>query len=109
MATEWFYSHDGDRRGPVSEAEIKALAADGRLHADDLVWRAGMEAWMAAAQVPGLLPPGSPPPIPRRAAAYEPTPAQSDAQGKKIAAAICASWSGRSASTSSSSATPPPG
>jgi TM2 domain-containing membrane protein YozV len=99
MATEWYYSHDGDRRGPVSEHEIKTLAADGRLRPDDLVWQAGMEAWTQAGKVPGLLPPpvaGAPPPLPNRArawdmdGAYGPTPAQSEAQSKKIAAAICA-------------------
>jgi hypothetical protein len=29
MANDWYYAHDGDRRGPVSEVEIKALAAEG--------------------------------------------------------------------------------
>lgn len=93
MATEWFYSHGEDRRGPVSETELKALAADGRLRPDDLVWQAGMEAWTAAARVPGLLPPGSPPPLSdrgQRPAGYKANPTQSEAQSKKIAAAICA-------------------
>jgi TM2 domain-containing membrane protein YozV len=96
MATEWFYAHGDARRGPVSEDQLKALAADGRLRADDLVWQAGMAAWAPAATVPGLLPPpasGAPPPLPYEArppvvAAVDPV--QSEAQSKKIAAAICA-------------------
>ena len=98
MAAEWYYAHDGDRRGPVSEAEIKSLAADGRLRPDDLVWQAGMETWTQAGKVLGLLPPpagGAPPPLPNRGRlrdldpGYDPEPLQSEAQNKKIAAAIC--------------------
>jgi TM2 domain-containing membrane protein YozV len=98
MAAEWYYAHDGDRRGPVSEAEIQSLAAAGRLRPDDLVWQAGMETWTQAARVPGLLPPAAaaaPPPLPnrRRPRDLDPgfgsPPAQSEVQNKKIAAAIC--------------------
>jgi TM2 domain-containing membrane protein YozV len=97
MATEWFYAHGGDRRGPVSEDELKTLAADGRLRPGDLVWQAGMEAWAPARTVPGLLPPPSPdapPPLPSQprppVAAAAPLSAQGDVPNQKIAAAICA-------------------
>jgi TM2 domain-containing membrane protein YozV len=95
MATEWFYTQNGDRRGPVSESEIKALAAEGRLRPDDLVWQAGMAEWTAAGKVPHLFAAGGPPPMPDRgpprpvAAAYQPSSEIADAQTKKIAAAIC--------------------
>lgn len=95
MATEWFYAHGSDRRGPVSEDEIKSLAADGRLRPDDLVWQAGMEAWTPAFKVPGLLPPPGggappPPPLPRHDRPPVATAAPADAQNTKIIAAVCA-------------------
>jgi TM2 domain-containing membrane protein YozV len=97
MATEWFFAHGSDRRGPVSEDEIKALAADGRLRPDDLVWQAGMEAWTPAVNVPGLLPPtgpGAPPPLPNHdrppVATAAPPAGPSDVQNTKILAAVCA-------------------
>jgi hypothetical protein len=47
MSVEWFYtkSGSGERSGPVPEEELKALLADGRLAADDMVWREGMPGW----------------------------------------------------------------
>lgn len=59
----WYYVHQGTRHGPVSFAEIKTLAAAGRLSAEDQVWREGMADWAPAGNVPelrGVLPP--PPP-----------------------------------------------
>ncbi|HEY1378327.1 MAG TPA: GYF domain-containing protein [Gemmataceae bacterium] len=98
MNGEWYYSHDGERHGPVSADQIRALAADGRLRADDLVWQAGMEAWTQLGHVPGLLPPAAaPPPLPVRDAAPPPvSPAEhlgpdlADVQGKKLVAGLCA-------------------
>jgi TM2 domain-containing membrane protein YozV len=65
MASEWFYSHDGERHGPVPVEQIREMAAAGRLRPDDLVWQTGMADWAPAGTVSGLLPPASaPPPIP---------------------------------------------
>jgi len=65
MAQEWYYAQ-GDRKvGPISEAELKALAATGKLSADDLVWKDGMADWQPAGRLKGLpFKHGSPPPIP---------------------------------------------
>jgi hypothetical protein len=42
---EWYYA-EGDRQcGPVSENELQQLATSGRVRADSLVWREGMENW----------------------------------------------------------------
>lgn len=91
MANEWYYSHDGERHGPVAEEQIKEMAAVGRLRPDDLVWQAGMADWMAAGKVPGLLStPSGPPPIMRAHA--DTLPASSpmgDVRNKKLAAGIC--------------------
>src|SRR2546423_8781814 len=55
MASEWYYSHDGARHGPISTDQLKDLAAAGRLRPNDLVWKEGMENWTPAAKVKGLL------------------------------------------------------
>jgi len=62
----WFYASSGVQNGPVSEEELRSLAAAGRLQPTDLVWSAGMSGWQPASSIPGLLParPGAPPPLP---------------------------------------------
>ena len=54
MADDWYYAQNQDRRGPVSFAKLKTIAADGWLRREDLVWNAGMTEWTAAEKVPGL-------------------------------------------------------
>ncbi len=74
MAKEWYYSQNGQRHGPVSSADLKQLAASGKLHPTDHVWKEGMDKWAAARSVKGLFPPGGapvatkapPPPLPAR-------------------------------------------
>jgi hypothetical protein len=66
---EWYYAQGNQQRGPVSAAELKLLADRGELSPDDLVWRAGMEDWIAARKVKGLF--DSPP---RSVAAPVPAP-----------------------------------
>ena len=51
MASEWYYSHAGQRLGPVSTDQLKDLAAAGQLGPDDLVWKDGMENWVPAGKV----------------------------------------------------------
>lgn len=51
---EWFYAQQNKRFGPVSAAELKALADSGKLRPDDLVWREGMDGWVPARRVKGL-------------------------------------------------------
>lgn len=57
MAQEWYYLLDGEQRGPVSAAELKHLAAEGKLRPDDKVRKGGMDRWVAASQINGLFPP----------------------------------------------------
>jgi len=53
--SEWYYSKDGAQSGPVSDAELKALLANGTLDANAvLVWSSGMADWIPAARVPEL-------------------------------------------------------
>ncbi|MBN1393569.1 MAG: DUF4339 domain-containing protein [Pirellulales bacterium] len=53
-SVEWYYARDNQQTGPVSSAELKQLAAAGRLSPGDLVWREGMSEWAEARNVRGL-------------------------------------------------------
>lgn len=51
----WYYSSNGERQGPVSFEELKALARQGRLDpVKDLAWTEGMSDWNPSGQVAGL-------------------------------------------------------
>jgi len=54
MADDWYYTRKGDRFGPVPLAKVKALADQGWLMPDDLVWSPGMADWRPALSVKGL-------------------------------------------------------
>jgi hypothetical protein len=73
----WFYASAGVQNGPVSEEELRALGASGRLQPMDLVWSSGMSGWQPASSIPGLLParPAAPPPFPPAPSA-QPVPQQ---------------------------------
>jgi len=72
MAAEWHYSKNGQQHGPVSAADLKAMAQAGELAPTDKVWKEGMAEWKAAGKIKGLFPspPGpapdrpAPPPLP---------------------------------------------
>src|SRR5688572_14906993 len=67
----WYYESGGQQQGPVTEADLARLLAEGKLTLDSLVWREGMFGWTPlraarpsagapqAAQ-PGLVPPVAP-------------------------------------------------
>lgn len=57
MANEWYYLKNGERRGPVSNFELKVLADNGSLSRSDLVWSAQLTDWTPANAVRGLFPP----------------------------------------------------
>lgn len=56
-SAEWYYARGNQQYGPVSPAELRALAEKGVLGPDDLVWRAGMSDWVAARRIKGLFEP----------------------------------------------------
>src|SRR4051812_3129029 len=77
MPSTWYYARAGNKFGPHSNEEINALAADGKILPNDLVWNEGMSIWTAAAKVDGLLPapvaaaaPIAPPPMSGRSLNY---------------------------------------
>jgi uncharacterized membrane protein len=48
---EWYYEKNGAQQGPVTEATLKSMIADGDLAASNLVWRQGMADWQSYAAV----------------------------------------------------------
>lgn len=85
----YFYLSNGQRAGPVSEADLRTFIAQGRLSVSDLVWRDGMPAWAPAHEALGIaMPPpppayatAQPPPAPPAAAALATVPAPLAAPG----------------------------
>lgn len=79
--SDWYYSHDGQQKGPVPASELERLASGDEFDKDkDLVWREGMADWMPIASVPELQPAASP----TAAAAgstQQPAPQDATAQG----------------------------
>lgn len=62
---EWYYTEGDEPKGPVSRSELITLCETGKLEADALVWREGLETWTAAQNIDGLMPhAGQPPPFP---------------------------------------------
>lgn len=66
---EWHYAKNGQRVGPVTEADLKALIQSGQLSPSDMVWKQGMTQWTEARSIPGLISEArthapSPPPLP---------------------------------------------
>ena len=49
--SDWYYAADNEQKGPVNESELKTNLASGKLPADTLVWKDGMDNWTPANQV----------------------------------------------------------
>ena len=41
----WYYAHNGQQQGPVSEAELTQLAQSGTISGTSLVWKEGLPDW----------------------------------------------------------------
>jgi hypothetical protein len=54
MASEWFYARDGQKHGPYSSPQLRAMAQAGDLLRTDLIWREGMADWRAAGETTQL-------------------------------------------------------
>jgi hypothetical protein len=64
LMARWYYSTGGKRQGPVSDAELQALAEEGKLRPSNHVWKKGMLNWAPASTVTGLFSEDLPPPLP---------------------------------------------
>jgi hypothetical protein len=57
---QWFCHCAGERHGPMTEAQLRAMADGGRLRPSDLVWHDGWAEWKEAAHVEELFPGAKP-------------------------------------------------
>jgi len=48
---DFYIAREGNRFGPYTEADARNYLADGRIRADDLCWRPGMDSWLPVSQV----------------------------------------------------------
>lgn len=57
----WYYSKNGEQRGPVSLDELRGLVSRGELNgASDLAWTEGMPTWQPTGQISALVGGGTP-------------------------------------------------
>ncbi len=84
MAEQWYYSKGDQRSGPVSGDELRAMAADGRLSPEDLIWTEGQSSWVPAKQARGLFPAPEAPPAPPPAQAGPVPTAGAGARGTRV-------------------------
>ena len=86
---QWYYTENGKQQGPVELVQLIALAREGRLKPEDLVWNASMGSqWAAASSVTDLFPP--------------PAPAAPPGVGAPMAAEANPEWSDTATFTSAS-------
>lgn len=52
----WYYAEGDRQKGPVAADELKRLVVLGRVKPTDLVWQPGMDDWVAAQSIRGLVP-----------------------------------------------------
>lgn len=81
----WYYAQNDQEKGPVTTAELRSLAASGKLKPVDLVWKDGMGDWTAASQIKGLLPesPVAPPAKANDSTPRSNTPAARDSASRR--------------------------
>lgn len=51
----WYYVKQGEKIGPVSLPELQRLASENQIDSDTLLWKDGLDDWIRAIQVRGLL------------------------------------------------------
>jgi|AntRauTorcE11897_2_1112592.scaffolds.fasta_scaffold99110_1 hypothetical protein len=47
----WYYSKNGEQKGPISREELSAMKSSGEVITTDLVWKEGMSDWLPLGQV----------------------------------------------------------
>lgn len=63
-ASEWHVATGGKSQGPVSLAELTAMACSGEIPSSAMVWKQGMAGWGRLSDVPELASALEPPPLP---------------------------------------------
>ena len=56
MASQWYYTKEGQQMGAVSSFELKEMARTGKLKRTDLIWKDGMPTWGEAGSAHNLFP-----------------------------------------------------
>jgi len=54
MADQWYYAKSGQQHGPVTAEELRAMAAQGALSPQDMVWAQSLPQWEPAGRVAEL-------------------------------------------------------
>ena len=54
MADQWYFAWGQNKLGPYTSAEMRVLAASGRLQPQDTVWKEGVDAGVAASRIKNL-------------------------------------------------------
>jgi len=59
---QWYYARDGEQVGPLSAEDFHALVTSGEIGSETLVWREGLDSWLAygALTQPGARPVSQP-------------------------------------------------
>ncbi len=89
MADRWYCAHGGQRKGPFSSQQLKALADAGKILPTDIVWKEGIEKGAPASKVKNLFSPSavnttgaSTAPAPRSPASSSPAAAATQAEDR---------------------------
>ena len=53
---QWYYTHGGQKHGPIAEPDLGAMFESGQLTPDTMVWNEQLENWVSARDVIGLVP-----------------------------------------------------
>ena len=56
MSDQWYVMSEGQQLGPYPSEQLVQFAQEGRIAAETMVWAEGMEAWVTASEVQGLMP-----------------------------------------------------
>ena len=92
MSTEedlegWFYvDSKRERQGPFSVLDFKALADEGTIKHETLIWTGGYPSWVPAKELAGLVPEKAPTPStppPKKASALQPSPQEEERETNK--------------------------
>lgn len=98
MADLWYYQQQGEARGPLPLAHLRALAAAGQIEPTTLVWEQELPSWVELSSLDvqvtgGQLPPPVPPPLPQTVRKPIPAPPRAAAgSNTPLYAALLVSW-----------------
>ena len=54
MSGQWYYTKNGQKFGPITDADLKQMASSGALQPNDSIWKEGMSDWKLASNFKDL-------------------------------------------------------